>query len=116
MVGMRRKSQLQFARQIARAATLAELNLLREVYRAELGRQSPEREVLDLLAKAVEGHLHVRALAEPPPPAELPAPPAHRRIGPPLEQTHIKRSPECCGCPSFPNALCPVCAHHNGIF
>jgi hypothetical protein len=66
MVSQRRQSQLGFARQIAKAETLAELNLLRQVYRLELGRQSPEREVLDLLAKAIEGHLQVRHLASNP--------------------------------------------------
>ena len=62
MVGARRQSQLSFARQIVRVDSLSELNLLRQIYRAELGRQSPEREVLDLLAKATEGHLHVREM------------------------------------------------------
>lgn len=66
MVSQRRQSQLGFARQIARAESLSELNLLRQVYRLELGRQSPEREVLDLLAKAIEGHLQVRHLASNP--------------------------------------------------
>lgn len=51
------------------------LNLLRNIYRPELGRQSPEREVLDLLAQAIEGHLRTRELAEAPPPA--PPPPPH---------------------------------------
>jgi hypothetical protein len=27
---------------------------------------------------------------------------------------HIKRAPECCGCPSFPYALCVACDRHNG--
>jgi hypothetical protein len=62
MVGARRVSQLSFARQIVRVDSLGELNLLRQIYRAELGRQSPEREVLDLLAKSIEGHLHVRLM------------------------------------------------------
>ncbi len=63
MVGARRVSQLSFARQIVRVDSLSELNLLRQVYRLELGRQSPEREVLDLLAKSIEGHLQVRLMA-----------------------------------------------------
>jgi hypothetical protein len=62
MASARRVSQLSFARQIARVDSLSELNLLRQIYRLELGRQSPEREVLDLLAKAIEGHLHVRLM------------------------------------------------------
>lgn len=62
MLARRRVSQLSFARQIVRVDSLSELALLRQIYRAELGRQSPEREVLDLLAKSIEGHLHVRLM------------------------------------------------------
>lgn len=107
----RRRTQLSFARSVAKAETLSELNLLRQVYRLELGRQSPEREVLDLLAKSVEGHLQVRALAEgsDTPPAGAAAPTVQR------SPNGIQRSPDCCGCPSFPHALCPQCAHFNGF-
>lgn len=27
--------------------------------------------------------------------------------------TTVLRSPNCCGCPSFPNSLCPVCYRYN---
>lgn len=30
------------------------------------------------------------------------------------EVKEIKRSPDCCGCPSFPLALCIPCARYNG--
>lgn len=70
----RRRTQLSFARQIVRAESMQALNLLRQIYRLELGRQSPDREVLDLLAQTVEGHLRVKEMAEPPTPAGTPAP------------------------------------------
>ncbi len=30
-----------------------------------------------------------------------------------MEKVSIKRSPDCCGCPSFPLALCPPCQRYN---
>jgi hypothetical protein len=108
----RHRTQLSFARQIVKSETLSELNLIRQLYRAELGRQSPEREVLDLLSKATEGHLHVRELAT----AGDSAPPAPPKLAPSLTQpvrTRIERSPDCCGCASFPNVLCPPCMRFN---
>jgi hypothetical protein len=34
------------------------------------------------------------------------------RIG--YKGERVYRSPDCCGCTSFPYALCPVCAKFNG--
>jgi len=30
-----------------------------------------------------------------------------------MTKNDIKRSPDCCGCPSFPFALCPPCQRYN---
>lgn len=35
------------------------------------------------------------------------------RRGAKMDPKEIKRSPDCCGCPSFPYALCPPCHRFN---